>query len=149
MNTSEILNKVTPSTPLGVISLFVGVIEIIVTTALIQTSGLVQLLLAIFVLVYPPLIAFAFFYFLWKKPENLIAHPNFANADEAIKYFNAIKGLANEAKTKNDEISELFVKTKIIFDSTEDLKKRFDEQVEKMAGVQAAANLALFKQGGL
>jgi hypothetical protein len=54
-------------TPLWIISLFVALVEGVASIALVQTQGQVQLVLTIFVVTFPLLVALGFFIILWYK----------------------------------------------------------------------------------
>lgn len=62
-------------TPLGLMTLFVSLTEAVLGTVTTLTTGTVQMVLTLFVVVYPVLIAGAFFVVLWNRPHHLY-HPS-------------------------------------------------------------------------
>jgi hypothetical protein len=62
-------------TPLGLITLFVSLSETVLGAVTTLTSGTVQMLLTLFVVTFPALIAGAFFVVLWNRPHHLY-HPS-------------------------------------------------------------------------
>jgi hypothetical protein len=62
-------------TPLGLMTLFVSLTEGVLGAVATQTTGTVQMLLTLFVIIYPVLIAGAFFVILWDRPHHLY-HPS-------------------------------------------------------------------------
>lgn len=77
--------------PLWVISLFVSLTETVLGVATTRVSGNAQLALIIFVIVFPVLIAGAFFAVLWKKPGVLYTPSDFVQTD-VQKFFDATTG---------------------------------------------------------
>ncbi len=67
MNSSVQLAK-RPITPLWIIALFISLTETVLGVAVIQTDGDIQVALTAFVVVFPLLIALAFFLILWNRP---------------------------------------------------------------------------------
>jgi hypothetical protein len=61
------------TTPLAVIALFLSLTEIVIGVGVIQTSGMVQIMLAGFVIAFDSLIALAFFVILWFR--NAVLYP--------------------------------------------------------------------------
>jgi hypothetical protein len=68
-------------TPLWIISLFVGLTEAVLAVAVTQTTGGVQIALAAFVMIFPLLIAAAFFTVLWKRPWQFYAPSEYGAVD--------------------------------------------------------------------
>jgi hypothetical protein len=64
-----------PRTPLGLMTLFVTFSETVLGVVATQTTGAVQMLLAVFVVTFPVLIAAGFFVILWHRPHHLY-HPS-------------------------------------------------------------------------
>jgi hypothetical protein len=62
-------------TPLGLMTLFVTLAETVLGAVATQTTGTVQMLLAIFVVTFPVFIAAGFFTILWNRPHHLY-HPS-------------------------------------------------------------------------
>ena len=61
-------------TPLGIIALFISLSEMIAGVVLTQVTGSIQIILTIFVIVFPILISLMFFYVLWHRPQ-VFYHP--------------------------------------------------------------------------
>jgi hypothetical protein len=80
-------------TPLWVVSLFVSLTEVTLGIAATQTSGGTQHALVIFVLVFPILIAGAFFTFLWHRPWVFYSPSEYGNVD-VRGFVEAIKGVS-------------------------------------------------------
>jgi len=76
-----------PQTPLRIIGLFIGLTEIIVGTVVTQTTGTVQMILTIFVIAFPLLIAAAFFALLWDRPQNLYPPSEYGGGTTAVSEF--------------------------------------------------------------
>jgi hypothetical protein len=55
-------------TPLGIISLFVGLTEAVLGVAVVHVEGGIQVALTVFVIAFPSLIALGFFGILWDRP---------------------------------------------------------------------------------
>lgn len=55
-------------TPLAIIAGFLSLTELVVGVAITQVTGCVQVMLALFVMIFPTLIASAFFAILWSRP---------------------------------------------------------------------------------
>jgi hypothetical protein len=81
----------TATTPLWVISLFVTLTEVMTGVAATQTSGGVQVALTAFIIIFPSLIASAFFWFLWKRPHHLYS-PSEYQGTEIRAYVDAMVG---------------------------------------------------------
>ncbi len=69
--------------PLFIIGMFITFTELIAGYAIIKTQGIIQRILAFFVIAFPTFIAVLFFSFLWFKPANLYAPKDF-NSDESF-----------------------------------------------------------------
>ncbi|MEG9438474.1 hypothetical protein JAO29_20205 [Edaphobacter sp. HDX4] len=79
-------DKWTPRNPLGVIALFVFLIETIATASLkIVADKSFALILVWFIVLYPTTIALAFFLFLWHKREALFGPMDFADQSDFSK----------------------------------------------------------------
>ncbi|MDR4476107.1 MAG: hypothetical protein R3B11_08895 [Nitrospira sp.] len=77
--------------PLGIISLFVALVETVLAVAAFQTSGNIQLALVVFVMVFPLLIGFAFFYVLWNKPYVLYAPREYSDQTKVQEFVEAMQ----------------------------------------------------------
>lgn len=79
------------TTPLWVISLFLGLTQTVVTVGVTRTDGTVQAVLAVFVVLFPVLIAGGFFAILWNRPQVFYSPGEYGNQDplkfaEAMRY---------------------------------------------------------------
>jgi hypothetical protein len=92
-------------TPLWVISLFVTLTETILGVGVIQTSDGIQVSLTVFVLVFPVLVASAFFGILWLKPYVLYSPYEFGTAAEAATFIEAISRDAKKIQEKVTEVT--------------------------------------------
>ena len=68
-------------TPLWIVSIFVTLTESVLGIALTQASGGIQIALTVFVIVFPVLIASAFFFTLWYKPFVFYSPKEYENVD--------------------------------------------------------------------
>jgi hypothetical protein len=78
-----VLAKGLSPTPLGIISIFLALAETALTVALLQTTGGIQIALAVFVLVFPLLTAAAFFWILWSRAWVFYAPSEYGGIDPA------------------------------------------------------------------
>lgn len=83
-------NTQRPLTPLWVISLFLSLTEAVLSIALINTSGGIQVALTAFVLFFPIIIAIGFFLILWFKPHHMYAPTEYGQQTSAREYIDAI-----------------------------------------------------------
>lgn len=81
-------------TPLWVISLFVSLSEIMTSLAVTRAEGGVQVALTVFVVVFPILVAAAFFTILWKKPYVFYPPTEFGASTNVSEYVQALAGLS-------------------------------------------------------
>lgn len=79
-------------TPLWVISIFVSLCEVVAGLAVTQAQGGVQVTLTVFVVVFPVLVAAAFFVILWKKPYVFYPPTEFGAGANVSEYVQAIGG---------------------------------------------------------
>jgi hypothetical protein len=91
-------------TPLWVIALFLSLTETVVGVGVIQTRGNIQLILTIFVVAFPALVALVFFAIIWRKPYHLYAPTDFGSMDFAA-YIEAMRGSHLGRDTLFQEIS--------------------------------------------
>jgi hypothetical protein len=66
---------------LSIIALFVGVVEAAFAYPVTQLDGVGQLIMVFFMVLFPVLVAAAFFFILIKYPENLYSPSDFDNSD--------------------------------------------------------------------
>lgn len=76
--------------PIWVISLFLGLSEVAATVGLTQASGWIQAMLALFAVLFPTLIAVAFFLILWFKNKVLYAPGDFTKDTRAGDFADAM-----------------------------------------------------------
>jgi len=79
-----------PLTPLWVISLFISLTEVTLTVAVVQTSNGIQVALTSFVIIFPILIAVAFFAVLWFKPHHFYSPAEYGQQSSVKDYVEAI-----------------------------------------------------------
>ena len=78
-----------PMTPLWVISLFVSLTEVVTGIAVTQATGSIQVALTVFVMVFPLLVASAFFVILWDRHWVLYPPTEFVGID-VKEYMNSM-----------------------------------------------------------
>jgi hypothetical protein len=92
--TQKSLGKRSSMTPLWVISIFVSLCEVVAGLAVIQAEGGVQITLTVFVVVFPLLVAGAFFTILWFKPYVFYPPTEFGAGTNVSEYVQALAGLS-------------------------------------------------------
>ena len=90
------MNKVDPKpkqpiTPLWIIASFVSLTETILGVAVIKTSGNIQLATTAFVILFPLLIAGAFFIILWNRPYVLYPPTEYGHDTDVVSYVQAMQ----------------------------------------------------------
>jgi len=78
--------KNTIFTPLGIISIFFSFTEIVLSYAVFNTHGGIQIALTVFVIVFPFYVAIMFFRVLWFKPVHLYPPSEFKKDDPFLAY---------------------------------------------------------------
>jgi len=91
-NNSTSKKKGAPITPLWVISALLGLCEIVTGIVGTQVTGNIQLILTLFVVIFPLLIAGAFFSILWKKPYVFYPPGDFEKETNVAEYVQALGG---------------------------------------------------------
>jgi hypothetical protein len=88
-------------TPLWIISLFVGLTEAVLAVALVRVTGSIQVALTAFVIVFPLLIATAFFVILWNRPWVFYAPTEYGGTDptQFVQTLAAVRGGKITVKT--------------------------------------------------
>jgi tetratricopeptide (TPR) repeat protein len=81
-------------TPLLVIASFVSLTEVVAGLALTKANGTIQLILTVFVVVFPIAVAAAFFTVLWHRPYVLYGPTEFAGGSDVSSYVGAMKPAA-------------------------------------------------------
>src|SRR3954447_3687588 len=84
-------------TPLWLISIFLSLSESVTGLALTKASGEIQVALTAFVIVFPVLIAFAFFIILWTRPYVLYPPGEFGSGGDFAEYVRAMTKRAEVA----------------------------------------------------
>lgn len=80
-----------PITPLWIIALFVSLTETVLGTAVIKTSGGIQVALTIFVVLFPVFIAVVFFAILWNRPYVLYPPTEYGSETNINSYVSAMQ----------------------------------------------------------
>src|SRR3954466_3700857 len=91
-------------TPLWIISLFVGLTETVLGTALVNTTNAsIQIALTAFVIAFPLLIAAAFFGILWSRPWVFYAPNEYGGTDPTkfVETLAAVRGSKIATKTSD------------------------------------------------
>jgi len=84
-------NRKKIASPLWIISLFVALTEGIAGVGLIQTAGAVQIILTVFVVTFPTIVAIAFFVILWERPYVFYPPTEFGDTPDVSKYVFAMR----------------------------------------------------------
>ncbi|MGC1175051.1 hypothetical protein [Polaromonas sp.] len=101
-------SKSSSITPLGIIATFVALSETVAGLAAIKTTGSVQFIFACFAVIFPILIACAFFFILWKRAYVFYPPQDFGSEVDVKHYVDAMRHQA----VGNQELHSL-VKTTI------------------------------------
>lgn len=96
-----------PITPLWIIALFVSLTETVVGTAVIKTNGEIQLVLTVFVVVFPIFIASLFFMILWNRPYVLYPPTEYGNGTDINNYVDAIQRKGYDKNKLYSSIQEI------------------------------------------
>ena len=115
-------------TPLAIIALFVGLVELIITGGLIfiQTEGLVQQVLIWFVVLFPILVLGILSLFLWKKPQNLYSPIEYGHSTSVKEFTEAMTAESKGIRERlNDQIFEQVPTEKGTSSWTEEEKQRY------------------------
>jgi len=131
--------KATPSrplTPLWVISLFVSLTEAVLSLAVTQTTGGIQVTLTIFVVTFPVFVAAAFFAVLWFRPHHFYAPTEYGQQMSAREYIEAMtqrKPLDENQLYTNIQktIRSTLASDEIIAQLTEAVSRKADKQPEE------------------
>jgi len=124
-------------TPLWVISLFVSLSEVVTGIAVTQANGGIQVTLTVFVVVFPILVATAFFVILWTKPYVFYSPNEFGPQTDVTKYVDAMRH-RNETDAKMTELVQASIKD--AFNSTQMAAKL--EETLKGAGSLSEKKIA-------
>lgn len=97
-----------PRNALGVISLFVGVVELAFAYPVTVLSGVTQIVFVIFMVSFPVLVLAGFFFVLLKYPENFYSPSDFQDPQAFTRLVERRdKKLDEHLKKRTQEISEL------------------------------------------
>lgn len=94
-------------TPLVLISIFLSLTEVVLGVSVTYTIGGVQIALVSFAILFPLLIAAAFFSILWLKPYVFYSPFEYSSADEAETFINAISQDAKRIKNTATEVANI------------------------------------------
>ena len=106
-------------TPLWIVALFLTFTETVCGVAVTLTAGFVQISLTCFVILFPMLVAGAFFTILWKKPWQLYSPHDFTQV-EVEKFVKALRGVEKargkieKASSQVDRLMQLMAETRIL-----------------------------------
>jgi tetratricopeptide (TPR) repeat protein len=92
------------TTPLGIISLFVFLVETVLAVAAFNTGGSIQVALIVFVMAFPFLIAAAFFFVLWNRPYVFYPPGEFSDQTKVQEY---VEAMQSRAESVSDEATKL------------------------------------------
>lgn len=90
------------TSPLGIISMFVALVESVLAVAVFKTTGGIQIALTTFVLGFPLLIGAAFFYILWNRPYVLYGPGEYSDQTKVGEFVEAMQAkveIRNEIET--------------------------------------------------
>jgi hypothetical protein len=120
-------------TPLWVVSLFVSLTETVLGIGVIQTIGGIQIALTVFVMVFPLLIAGAFFGILWHKPYVFYSPSEYAQQD-VRKYVEAMQSRSHIDSKLFPEIEHVvrtqLSSSEVITDLTEIISRKAGDRIE-------------------
>ncbi len=123
-------------TPLWVISIFITLTETVSGIAVSQTTGAIQIVLTGFVVVFPVIIASAFFLLLWNKPHHLYAPLEYGKDVSVQEYINAItqKSDFNASKLYSDiqkSVHSALISDETIAELTDKMSYKPDEPINE------------------
>lgn len=88
MKSDEGHKKIKLLTPLSIIALFISLSEVVAGIVATQTAGSTQLLLTIFVVIFPTVVALLFFFVLYNRPW-VFYHPGEFDGETSVDTFSA------------------------------------------------------------
>lgn len=117
----DVLKEIKEITPLWIIAIFLLMNEVIVTGALVLTSGNIQLILTIFACIFPILISGMFFIVLWFKSYAFYSPKEYPNLKDAPSFINSVRGVCQVSTTSESPrfIALFLIKTKIKSEAVE------------------------------
>ncbi|HEX9930484.1 MAG TPA: hypothetical protein VGB02_18245, partial [Pyrinomonadaceae bacterium] len=120
-------------TPLWVVSLFVSLTETVLGIGVIQTTGSIQMALTVFVMVFPLLIAGAFFAILWHKPYVFYSPSEYAQQD-VRQYVEAMQSRSRVDSKLFPEIEHIvrsqLSSSEVVAELTETISRKAGDRVE-------------------
>ncbi|HEX8773715.1 MAG TPA: hypothetical protein VF735_08890 [Pyrinomonadaceae bacterium] len=134
MTTGEAKPSTTRSlTPLWVVSLFVSLTETVLGIGVIQTTGGIQIALTVFVMIFPLLIAGAFFGILWHKPYVFYSPSEYAQQD-VRQYVEAMQSRSRIDSKLFPELEHIvrsqLSSSEVVAELTETISRRAGDRVE-------------------
>ena len=88
--------------PLGIVALFVLLIDSVVVTGIVNTTGSIQFWLTMFVMGFTGLFGLGFFLIWWNKPHALYPPWEYGSETRVSEYANAMQGKNRETSGGND-----------------------------------------------
>jgi hypothetical protein len=134
MNETKQLLKKKAITPLWIVALFVSFTELVLGVAVTQTQGGIQMALTVFVVVFPVLIAGAFFLVLWNKSYVFYPPTEFGDQTNVLDYVQAMQGklaLDNQMQNIQEAVRTTLMSEKLITELVQASSSRSDLEVGK------------------
>lgn len=130
-------------TPLLVISLFISLTETVLGIGVIQTTGGIQIALTVFVIVFPLLIATAFFVILWNR-NYVFYSPNEYGQQDVKQYVEAMQKNSRAGSEElfpniENAVRSQLTSSEIVNELTEIVSRKASERMEdEVASVLAS-----------
>ncbi len=138
-------HQVKPSklSPLWVISLFVSLTEVVTGIAVTQATNGIQIALTSFVILFPLLVASAFFIILWNRPYVFYPPNEFANGVDVSKYVEAMAPKVENLKADLEaELENIKARIDIEFQSIQEKNKDLSEYLFEVSSQSEKTKLA-------
>jgi len=126
-------------TPLWIIALFVSLTEAALGIAVTQTINGIQIALTVFVIVFPLLIAGAFFAILWNKPYVFYSPTEFGRQVDVRQY---VEAMQQRAPLDENKLYENLQKTIHATLSSDEIVNTLTETVSRKAGERVEVEVA-------
>lgn len=104
-------SSINSPSPLWVISLFVSLTEVVTGVAVIQATGVIQIALTVFVIVFPLLIAGIFFLILWYKPYVFYPPKEFGQNTNVGQFVEAMQRRQERRVEQSVKFQEIIIKS--------------------------------------
>ena len=130
-------------TPLWIIGLFVSLTETVLGVGILQTSGGIQIALTVFVLVFPLLIAGAFFAILWFRSYVLYPPTEYGPETDVASYVQAMQRRPLDENTLYSSIQETIRATLTSGDIVGELSQALSSQAPESKQAQVVDVLSL------